>query len=152
MRRATTADLPAIVGLLADDPLGAIRERAGLPLDGRYLEAFAGIDADPRQLLMVATLAGNIVGCMQLSFIPGLSRLCSQRALIEGVRVAAALRGRGIGEDMILWAKGEALRRHCRILQLTTDRSRQDAHRFYERLGFAASHIGMKLDLDASQG
>jgi len=152
MRRATAADLPAIVGLLADDALGAIRERPELPLDGRYLEAFAAIDADPRQLLMVATLAGDIVGCLQLSFIPGLSRLGSQRALIEGVRVAAEMRGRGIGEDMILWAKGEALRRHCHILQLTTDRSREDAHRFYERLGFVASHVGMKLDLDTKQG
>ena len=152
MRRATTADLPAIVGLLADDPLGAMRDRAELPLDDRYLEAFAAIDSDPRQLLMVATLAGNIAGCMQLSFIPGLSRLGSQRALIEGVRVAATLRGHGIGEDMILWAKEEAMRRHCRILQLTTDRSRRDAHRFYERLGFVASHVGMKLDLGVDHG
>jgi GNAT superfamily N-acetyltransferase len=151
MRRATTADLPAIVGLLADDSLGSTRERADLPLDGRYLEAFARIDADPRQMLMVATLAEDIVGCLQLSFIPGLSRLGSQRALIEGVRVAATLRGHGIGEVMIRWAKEEALRHGCRILQLTTDRSRQDAHRFYERLGFVASHVGMKLDLDATQ-
>ena len=147
MRRATVADLSAIIGLLADDPLGSKRESPGLPLDARYLAAFSEIAADPGQLLAVATLVGKVVGCLQLTFIPGLSRLGSRRALIEGVRVAAACRGRGIGEDMIEWAKQEALRRDCRILQLTTDRAREDAHRFYARLGFVASHVGMKCEL-----
>jgi GNAT superfamily N-acetyltransferase len=146
-RRATGPDLPAIIGLLADDPLGRERESPGLPLDAGYLAAFAEIAADPGQLLAVATLAEEVVGCLQLTFIPGLSRVGSRRALIEGVRVAAACRGHGIGEDMVEWAKQEALRRDCRILQLTTDRTRQDAHRFYERLGFVASHVGMKCEL-----
>jgi GNAT superfamily N-acetyltransferase len=151
IRRAALADLPAIVALLADDTLGHARERPDLPLDERYLASFAEIAADPHQLLAVATLAGEVVGCQQLTFIPGLSRLGSRRALIEGVRVAAALRGRGIGADMIQWARQEALQRHCSILQLATDRSRHEAHRFYERLGFVASHVGMKLELDSTR-
>ncbi len=142
--RATEADVPAIVAMLADDPLGATRERPG---DPAYTAAFAEIDADPRQLLAVAKAGADVVGTLQLTFIPGLSRLGATRALIEAVRVRSDHRGSGLGGRLIEWAIDTARDRGAAMVQLTTDASRKDAHRFYERLGFVASHVGMKLVL-----
>ncbi|WP_198375715.1 GNAT family N-acetyltransferase [Neoroseomonas rubea] len=144
MRRATAADLGAIVALLADDMLGAGREKPG---DPAYEAAFAAIDADPNQYLAVAEEDGRIVGCLQLSFIPGLSRLGMWRGQIESVRIAASHRGAGLGRRMFAWAIGECRARGCGLVQLTTDKARPDARRFYESLGFKASHEGMKLGL-----
>jgi GNAT superfamily N-acetyltransferase len=144
IRRARASDVEEIVAMLADDPLGATRERPG---DPRYAEAFAELDADPRQLLAVAEAGGAVVGTLQLTFIPGLSRVGATRAQIEAVRVRADQRGAGLGQRLIEWAVGEARRRGCVLVQLTSDASRADAHRFYERLGFRASHVGMKLVL-----
>lgn len=151
MRRATTADLPAIVALLADDQLGATRESPGLPLDACYREAFDDIVSDPAQSLMVATLGDEIVGCLQLTIIPGLSRRGARRGLVESVRIAASRRGQGIGEQMIAWAIDHATQAGCQILQLTTDRSREQAQHFYQRLGFVPSHVGMKLELASAK-
>ena len=148
-RAASAADLPAIVALLAADELGRGREDARLPLDRRYVSAFAAIQDDPNQLLAVAEADGEVVGCLQLSFIPGLSRLGAWRAQIESVRVAPSMRGQGLGATMIGWAIDEARRRGCALVQLTSDKSRSDARRFYEGLGFVASHEGLKLALEA---
>lgn len=147
IRRATRDDLPAIVAMLADDPLGAQRERPGLPLAAAYAEALDAIERDPGSELLVACRHGRVVGTMQLDFTPGLSRQGAWRATIESVRVAAAERSQGIGRAMIEWAIERARSRGCRLAQLTTDRARADAQRFYERLGFVASHLGMKRDL-----
>ncbi|MBM7772804.1 GNAT superfamily N-acetyltransferase [Actinokineospora baliensis] len=144
IRPATAADVPAIVAMLADDPLGAAREQPG---DPRYDEAFVEIAADQRQVLVVAELDGEVVGTLQLTFTPGLSRVGATRATIEGVRVHSAQRGSGLGQALIEWAVDAAKERGAILVQLTTDVSRKDAHRFYERLGFVASHIGMKLPL-----
>ena len=142
IRRATAADVPAIVAMLADDPLGATRESPG---DPAYAAAFAEIDADPRQYLAVASVAGSVVGTLQLTFIPGLSRRGSTRALIEAVRVRSDRRGDGLGRLLAEWAIETARSRGAALVQLTTDAGRAEAHRFYERLGFVASHVGMKL-------
>jgi GNAT superfamily N-acetyltransferase len=142
IRRAVAADVPAIVAMLADDPLGARRERPG---DPAYASAFADIDADPRQFLAVAVAGGEVVGTLQLTFIPGLSRLGATRALIEAVRVRSDQRGGGLGASLVRWAIETARTRGATLVQLTTDASRHDAHRFYERLGFEATHVGMKL-------
>lgn len=146
IRPARVDDVPAVVALLADDPLGATREDAR-DLD-RYHDAFAVIDADPSQLLVVADDAGTVVATAQLSIIPGLSRGAATRGQIEAVRTAASHRGTGLGTRLVTWAVEEAGRRGCRLVQLTTDRRRPDAHRFYERLGFVPSHVGYKLALD----
>ena len=146
-RPATAADLPAIVAMLADDELGRQRERPELPLDPRYDAAFSAIGADANQLLAVVEEDGEIVGCLQLSFIPGLSRLGMWRGQIESVRIAADRRGEGLGRFMFDWAIAECRRRGCGLVQLTTDKGRPDALRFYEDLGFSASHEGMKLIL-----
>jgi GNAT superfamily N-acetyltransferase len=147
LRRAADADLPALVRLLADDPLGAGREL--LPDDeadlAPYRRAFALIAADPAQLLVVAVDGTEVLGTLQLSVIPSLSRQGALRAQVEAVRVRADQRGRGLGEAMVRWVVEEARRRGCTLVQLTTDVSRVDAHRFYERLGFVASHVGLKL-------
>lgn len=144
IRRAVAADVPAIVDMLADDPLGARRERPG---DPAYAAAFKEIDADPRQWLMVAVDGADVVGTLQLTFIPGLSRVGSTRALIEAVRVRADQRGNGLGARLVRWAIDTARDQGAALVQLTTDASRKDAHRFYERLGFEATHVGMKLPL-----
>ena len=143
-RPATRADVPAIVALLADDFLGATRET---PDEAAYLRAFEDIDADPRNELIVADRDGEVVGTMQLTFIPGLSNRGAERMQIEAVRVCSDLRGQGLGREMIVWALELGRARGCRTAQLTTHRSREAAHRFYERLGFEASHLGMKLVL-----
>ncbi|NJP68374.1 GNAT family N-acetyltransferase [Streptomyces spiramenti] len=145
MRPAGADDLPAIVAMLADDPLGATREDVDDPAP--YRRAFEAITADPNQHLVVADDAGTVVGTLQLTVIPGLSRKGASRALIEAVRVREGHRGGGLGATMIGWAVDEARRQGCVLVQLTSDAAREDAHRFYERLGFVASHVGFKLAL-----
>ncbi len=145
-RTARREDVPAIVAMLADDPLGALRE--GDPNDERYLAAFERIDADPYDELIVAERDGKVVGTMQLTYLAGLSRLGAERCQIEAVRVAASTRGQGLGRKMIEWAVDRARARGCAMVQLTSDRTRTDAHRFYDGLGFTASHVGYKLKLD----
>jgi len=144
-RRAREADLPAIIAMLADDELGKLREDTSLPLADGYLRAFKAIDADPNQYLAVATKGDEIVGTLQLTFIAGLSRKGALRGQIEAVRVASGHRSEGIGQKMFEWAIAECRTRGCILVQLTTDRDRIDAHRFYDRLGFEASHLGYKL-------
>ena len=133
--------------MLADDALGAKRERFETPLPATYLAAFAEIDRDANNELVVACLGEAVVGVLQLTFIPYLTHQGSRRALIEGVRVASAHRGTGLGTRLFEWAIERARERGCRMVQLTTDKSRPDAKRFYEALGFVASHEGMKLVL-----
>lgn len=138
--------MPRIVALLADDALGATRESPGDP--ERYETAFDAVAADPAQLLVVATTAdGEVVGTLQLTFIPGLARRGALRAQIEAVRVASSARGAGLGETLLRWAVEESRRRGAALVQLTSDAARPDAHRFYERLGFTATHVGFKLAL-----
>jgi GNAT superfamily N-acetyltransferase len=148
LRRARPDDLPAIVDLLAADQLGAARDGIHDDSDLRaYRQAFATIDRDPAHVLVVAETEGRVVATMQLSFLPGLARRGALRAQIEAVRVHQDYRGGGLGQAMFTWAIGEARRRGCALVQLTTDKSRTGAHRFYQRLGFTASHEGMKLIL-----
>jgi GNAT superfamily N-acetyltransferase len=148
IRRARREDLGAIIRMLADDELGRLRERPEEPLAPGYLTAFAAIDADPHQYLMAAELDGVVIGTLQLTILPGLSYQGGKRALIEAVRVDAPLRGRGIGQQLIRWAIDQARQEGCFLVQLTSHKQRAEAHRFYERLGFVASHVGMKLTLD----
>ncbi|MGZ4596830.1 MAG: N-acetyltransferase family protein [Actinomycetes bacterium] len=143
-RTAVRDDVPAIVALLADDPLGATREDIGTPLSESYWTAFEAIDRDPNQLLVVGEQEGQVVATAQLSFLAGLSRRGAWRAQLEAVRVASAVRGQRVGEALVAWTTAQARDRGCRVVQLTSDRTRVDAHRFYERLGFEASHVGMK--------
>ena len=147
IRKAAATDVAAIVSMLADDALGAQRENASLPLRDSYRNAFAAIDADPNQLLAVVEHDGEIIGCMQISFIPGLSRMGMWRGQIESVRIASHIRGGGIGRQMIGWAIEQCRERGCGLVQLTTDKSRSDALRFYQSLGFTDSHEGLKLSL-----
>ncbi|QBJ91366.1 GNAT family N-acetyltransferase [Streptomyces seoulensis] len=145
IRPATPDDIPAIVALLADDPLGAQRES---PDDlTPYLAAFERLDTDPNQHLVVAVRAGRVIGTLQLTIIPGLSRQGATRSLIEAVRIHADERGSGLGGELIQWAVDTSRRLGCQLVQLTSDKKRTDAHRFYERLGFTASHEGFKLSL-----
>ena len=147
IRRAMGDDLPAIVHLLADDPLGATREADVVPLPSSYHAAFEAIDRDPNQELVVAVADQRVIGVLQLTFIPYLTYQGSWRALIEGVRVASDRRSGGIGRQLIEWCIARARARGCRMVQLTSEKSRHDAIRFYERLGFVASHEGLKLHL-----
>ncbi|UKL07019.1 MULTISPECIES: GNAT family N-acetyltransferase [unclassified Streptomyces] len=145
IRRAEVSDVAAIVAMLADDPLGVTRES---PDDlTPYLAAHTRLAADPNQHLVVAERAGKVVGTLQLTLIPGLSRRAATRSLIEGVRVHADERGSGLGTLLIEWAVETSRAEGCRLVQLTSDATREDAHRFYERLGFVASHVGFKLQL-----
>lgn len=144
-RDAARADLPAVIALLADDVLGKARDFT--EVDDAYEKAFADIDADPRNHLVVADAGGELVGCMQITYIPGLGRHGAERSLIESVRVRSDQRGRGLGREMMTWAIDQARQRGCALVQLTTDKTRADAHRFYRNLGFVASHEGMKLAL-----
>ncbi|MEV7552862.1 GNAT family N-acetyltransferase [Amycolatopsis sp. NPDC089917] len=143
IRRARREDVAAIVGMLADDQIGSTRDSADDLTP--YLKAFEEIDADPAQLLIVADDAGAAVGTLQLSIIPGLARKGALRGQIEAVRVRASHRGSGLGGELMKWAVEESRRRGCALVQLTSDVKREDAHRFYERLGFEASHTGFKL-------
>ncbi|MCK8433810.1 GNAT family N-acetyltransferase [Streptomyces sp. D2-8] len=145
IRAAVADDVPAIVAMLADDPLGAQRES---PDDlAPYLAALERLSADPNQRLVVAVREGRVVGTLQLTIIPGLSRRGATRSIIEGVRIHADERGSGLGTRLIEWAIDESRDQGCQLVQLTSDRTRTDAHRFYERLGFTASHTGFKLQL-----
>ncbi|SRR6266568_8239155 len=144
-REAARADLPAIIGLLADDVLGRARDHVAV--DDAYERAFAAIDADPRNLLVVADDGGDVVGFLQITYIPGLGRHGAERSLIEAVRIRSDLRGQGIGTELMKWAIEQAKSRGCALVQLTSDKSRAAAHRFYAGLGFVASHEGMKLIL-----
>ncbi|MFG2121719.1 GNAT family N-acetyltransferase [Streptomyces sp. NPDC048710] len=145
IRRATGDDLPAIVAMLADDPLGAQRES---PDDlTPYLTALDRLNADPNQQLVVAVREGRVIGTLQLTLIHGLSRKGATRSIIEAVRIHGDERGSGLGTQLIEWAVEESRRQKCQLVQLTSDSSRTDAHRFYERLGFTASHVGFKLQL-----
>ena len=146
-RRAERVDLPAIIAMLADDALGATREDASDPPNPAYLAAFEALEQDHNQLLAVGERDGRIVACLQISFIPGLSRLGQWRGQIESVRVAASARGDGLGQQLFEWAIDECRKRGCGLVQLTSDKSRPDAIRFYERLGFKVSHEGLKLSL-----
>ena len=147
-RPARREDVAAIVRLLADDGLGAGREVVSDPLGAGYLAAFDEIAANPRALLAVAEdAAGQVVGTLQLTFIAGLSNQGAELALISAVRVASSLRGQRIGEQMMGWAMDEARERGCASMELLSHASREDAHRFYERLGFPRSHVGMKRSL-----
>ncbi|MFI9078036.1 GNAT family N-acetyltransferase [Streptomyces sioyaensis] len=145
IRRATEADLPAIVAMLADDPLGAAREAADDLAP--YRAAFEAVAADPQQHLVVAVREGRKIGTLQLTVIPGLSRRGATRSIIEGVRIHRDERGSGLGSELIEWAVAESRALDCQMVQLTSDATRIDAHRFYERLGFEASHLGFKLRL-----
>ena len=148
LRRATADDIPAVVDLLADDQLGATRDGVQTAADlTAYRRAFRAIEADPAHVLVVAEAEHDVVATMQLSFLPGLARRGALRAQLEAVRVHDAYRGRGLGAAMVAWAIDEARQRGCALVQLTTDKSRTSAHRFYQRLGFVASHEGMKLAL-----
>ncbi|MFC9582796.1 GNAT family N-acetyltransferase [Streptomyces yangpuensis] len=145
IRPATEADLPAIVAMLADDPLGATREsRDDLTPYRTALERLVG---DPNQHVVVAVRASRVVGTLQLTIVPGLSRKGTTRAIVEGVRVHADERGSGLGTRFIEWAVEKSRAENCALVQLTSDVTRTDAHRFYERLGFTASHVGFKLQL-----
>ncbi|MER7568755.1 GNAT family N-acetyltransferase [Streptomyces sp. NPDC048523] len=145
IRPATTDDVSAIVGMLADDPLGAQRES---PDDLEpYLAALERLSSDPNQHVVVATREDRVVGTLQLTIVPGLSRRGATRSIIEGVRIHADERGSGLGSRLIEWAIEESRRQNCQLVQLTSDNTRTDAHRFYERLGFTASHVGFKLTL-----
>ena len=147
VREATRGDVEAIVRMLVDDDLGRHRERVENPLPDSYWTAFEAIDRDPNNLLVVMEEDEEVVGTLQLTFIPGLSFRGGWRAQIEAVRVAAGHRGRGLGRQLLEWAIGHARRRGCSLVQLTTNRQREQARHFYESLGFSATHHGMKLYL-----
>ena len=149
-RQAIAGDLPVIVELLANDALGRGREQVSDPLPETYSSAFEAIAADPNNELVVACLGEEIVGVLQLTFIPYLTYQGSWRALIEGVRVADGYRSQKIGQRLLGWAVNRAKVKGCRMVQLTTDKARPDALRFYERLGFRATHEGLKLGLESN--
>jgi ribosomal protein S18 acetylase RimI-like enzyme len=146
-RIATRADLPSIVRLLADDDLGGQRERNEDPLPDSYYSAFEEILQDRNHELIVAELNGEVIGTLHLMFLPSISFQGGLRAQIESVRVDTRYQSRGIGSEMMKWAIERAKARGAHIVQLTTHKSREDAHRFYERLGFKGTHLGMKLSL-----
>lgn len=146
-RPARLGDVEGIVRMLADDALGSKRERYESPLPESYHAAFDAIDRDPNNELTVAESGGEVIGVLQLTFIPYLTYQGGWRALIEGVRVSSEMRGAGVGQAMFEWAIQRARERGCHVVQLTTDKARPDALRFYEALGFRASHEGMKLHL-----
>jgi GNAT superfamily N-acetyltransferase len=148
IRPATRADVAAIVALLADDELGAQREVVADPPPRAYLEAWERIERSPGTTVVVAeTTSGEVVATLQLDLLPSLSHQGALRAQIEGVRVAAGRRSSGIGRRLVEWAISQARREGCRIVQLTSHRSRDDALRFYRRLGFEPTHRGLKLTL-----
>jgi ribosomal protein S18 acetylase RimI-like enzyme len=146
IRPARRDDVAVIVAMLADDALGRQRERIEDPLPPSYFAAFEAVERDPKLQLVVAEgEGGNVVGCLQLCILPGLSSQGASRALIEDVRVASRCRSRGIGEQLVQWAVTEAREKGCRLVELLTHNTRVDAQRFYKRLGFAASHVGMTM-------
>ncbi|UPZ30102.1 GNAT family N-acetyltransferase [Streptomyces sp. LRE541] len=145
IRPAVADDIPAIVAMLADDPLGSQRES---PDDlTPYLTALERLSNDPNQHVVVAVREGRVVGTLQLTIVPGLSRKGATRSIIEAVRIHVDERGSGLGTRFIEWAVDRSRSEGCQLVQLTSDATRTDAHRFYERLGFTASHVGFKLQL-----
>lgn len=147
IRIATIDDLPEIVRLLADDFLGQQREDLSEPLNEKYIKAFREIEADPNNELIVVELDGKVIGTLQLVVTPSLSYQGSKRSIVESVRVDSSLRGQGVGGEMMQWAIERAQERGCVSMHLTSHNDRTDAHRFYESLGFAKSHVGMKKSL-----
>jgi ribosomal protein S18 acetylase RimI-like enzyme len=146
IRPVRRADVAVIVGMLADDPLGGARERIEDPLPSSYYTAFEKLQRDPNiQLVVAEDGEGKVVGCLQLCILPGLSSQGASRGLIEDVRVASHCRSRGIGEQLVQWAVAEARGKGCKLVELLTHHTRVDAQRFYERLGFARSHVGMTI-------
>jgi len=145
MRTAKREDLPGIVALLADDALGAKREQFQDPLPDFYYQAFQAIDSDPHQRLMAAEKEGRVVGTLQLTFIPNLTYRGGWRAQIEGVRISSEMRGEGLGAKMVSHAVEQAREKGCIMIQLSCDKSREASRKFYEGLGFNATHDGMKL-------
>jgi ribosomal protein S18 acetylase RimI-like enzyme len=145
VRPARRDDVAAIIAMLADDHLGRARERLEDPLPSLYYDAFERLSRDPNIELIVAEEGGRVVGCLQLCILPGLSSQGASRGLIEDVRVASDRRSRGIGEQLVQWAVGEAKARGCKLVELLTHHTRVDAQRFYERLGFSRSHVGMTI-------
>jgi GNAT superfamily N-acetyltransferase len=146
-RLATRQDLPSIIRMLADDELGSQRERYEDPLPESYYAAFGQIDRDPNHELIVAEKDGEVIGTLHLMFLPSVSFQGGLRAQIESVRIDKRFQSQGIGSQMMKWAMERAKQREAHVVQLTTHNSRLDAHRFYERLGFKGSHLGMKLSL-----
>ncbi|TFV45029.1 GNAT family N-acetyltransferase [Bradyrhizobium niftali] len=145
IRRARREDVAAIVAMLADDHLGRTRERVEDPLPPAYYEAFERVERDPNLTLVVAESEGRVVGCLQLAVLSGISSQGGTRGLLEDVRVATDCRSRGIGEQLVQWAIAEAKARGCNLVELLTHQTRVDAQRFYKRLGFTASHVGMTV-------
>ena len=146
IRRARRDDVGSIVAMLADDRLGNARERLEDPLPQLYFDAFERVARDPDiQLVVAEDGEGVVIGCLQLCILPGLSSQGASRGLLEDVRVASHCRGRGIGEQLVQWAVTEARARGCKLVELLTHHTRVDAQRFYERLGFARSHVGMTI-------
>ncbi|MFT5658502.1 MAG: GNAT superfamily N-acetyltransferase [Gammaproteobacteria bacterium] len=146
-RQATERDVSNLVMLLADDALGSQREDISEPLNHRYAAAFHSIDSDPNNELTVVECEGDLAGMLQLTFIPYLTHTGSWRCLIEGVRIAKKYRGQGLGTEFIKWAIKRSAQKNCSIVQLTSDKQRPDAMRFYESLGFQATHEGYKLKI-----
>ncbi|MEO7135141.1 MAG: GNAT family N-acetyltransferase [Vicinamibacterales bacterium] len=147
IRPATRDDVPVIVRLLADDPLGSRRELLEDPVAPVYLRAVDEMANQPGNELVVAVEGDEVIGCLQLTIVTGLSRRGIRRALLEGVRVSSGHRGEKVGEQLVQYAIARARAAGCGLVQLTSDVSRLDARRFYEKLGFKATHIGMKLPL-----
>jgi ribosomal protein S18 acetylase RimI-like enzyme len=146
IRPARRGDVAIIVAMLADDPLGSGRERLEDPLPSSYYKAFETLDRDSNiQLVVAEEEGGAVIGCLQLCILPGLSSQGASRALIEDVRVASQRRSQGIGEQMVHWAVAEARAKGCKLVELLTHATRVDAQRFYTRLGFKASHVGMTV-------
>ncbi|XUJ36066.1 N-acetyltransferase family protein [Bradyrhizobium japonicum] len=145
IRPARREDVAAIVAMLADDHLGRARERVEDPLPASYYQAFERVERDQNLTLVVAESEGRVVGCLQLAILPGISTQGGIRGLLEDVRVASDCRSRGIGEQLVQWAVAEAKARGCDLVELLTHQTRTDAQRFYKRLGFAASHVGMTV-------
>ena len=145
IRPACREDVAAIVAMLADDHLGRARERVEDPLPAVYYQAFERVERDQNLALVVAESEGRVVGCLQLAILPGLSSQGGLRGLLEDVRVASDCRSRGIGEKLVQWAVTEAKARGCNLVELLTHQTRTDAQRFYKRLGFTASHVGMTV-------
>jgi ribosomal protein S18 acetylase RimI-like enzyme len=145
IRRAVREDVSFIVAMLADDKLGSARERLEDPPRPSYFKAFEALDRDPNIQLVVAEEGGRVVGCLQLCVLPGLSSQGASRGLIEDVRVASDRRSRGIGEQLVGWAVEQSRAKGCKVVELLTHHSRVDAQRFYERLGFQKSHVGMTI-------
>ena len=146
IRRARRDDLTSIVAMLADDPLGGARERIEDPLPQAYFDAFERVQRDPNiQLVVAESGEGAIIGCLQLCILPGVSSQGASRGLLEDVRVASHCRSRGIGEQLVHWAVTEARAKGCKLVELLTHNTRVDAQRFYDRLGFTRSHVGMTI-------